>query len=183
MLELIAAHEKKVLIELKGPFSGLPDSTSMLLKPLLRQPAYPELPRLVSEVLKPYAREVLTGQILVQSFHRPYLEELKALRPDLRLIYLTLSSGRGWLQREDLQNTCLGFSGVAVRYGCLSTVAIRKLREVQGEVYAWTVDTEGALERLLVAGLDGVITNHTARAVAIRAGGRRRRCCRRAKMA
>ena len=183
VLELIVAHEKKLLIELKGPFSGLPKSTSMLLKPLLRQPAYPELPRLVSELLKPYASEVRAGQILVQSFHRPYLEDLKVLLPDLRLIYLTLSSGRGWLQQEDLQKTCLGFSGVAVRHASLDSSAIRKLQELQGDVYAWTVDSEGALESMLNAGVQGVITNHAARAVAIRRGARRRRCCRRAKMA
>ena len=170
---------------MKGPFSGLPDRTAMLLKPLLgTHRAYPELPRLVSEVLRPFLPQVRNKQIFVQSFHKPYLEELKFLLPDLQLMYLTLSTG-GWLQREDLQSRPLHFSGVSVRHGALTPEAVKLLRAMQGSVFAWTVDSESRLSVLMNA-VDGIITNRPERAVAVLAGNlpkRRKCCCTRAKLA
>lgn len=177
-----------MLIELKGPFSGLPDGTAMMLKLLgKKQPEYPELPTLVSKVLQPYVKQ-LEGNIFVQSFHRPYLEELRSLMPELQLVYLTLSSNRSWLQREDLQIP-LTFSGVSVRHTALTPDAVKELQKIQGHVFAWTVDSEISLCSMMAAGVDGVITNRPDTAVALLAEGnfsapKRRRCCRsRAKLA
>ena len=188
VLQLITAFNKKLLIELKGPFSGLPDGTAMMLKLLgKKQPEYPELPTLVSKVLQPYVKQ-LEGNIFVQSFHRPYLEELRSLMPELQLVYLTLSSNRSWLQREDLQIP-LAFSGVSVRHTALTPDAVKELQKIQGHVFAWTVDSEISLCSMMAAGVDGVITNRPDTAVALLAEGnfsapKRRRCCRsRAKLA
>ena len=182
VLKLIATLEKKLLIELKGPFSGLPDRTAMLLKPLFGKThsAYPELPRLVAEILRPYLRQVQDGQIVVQSFHMPYLQELRSLVPDLQLMYLTLSSGSGWWQREDLQRVPLNFSGVSVRHAALTPNAVKVLREVQGRVFAWTVDSESRLGEVMDFPVDGIITNWPERALALAVNAhapKRRRCC------
>ena len=152
-----------------------------------KQPEYPELPTLVSKVLQPYVKQ-LEGNIFVQSFHRPYLEELRSLMPELQLVYLTLSSNRSWLQREDLQIP-LTFSGVSVRHTALTPDAVKELQKIQGHVFAWTVDSEISLCSMMAAGVDGVITNRPDTAVALLAEGnfsapKRRRCCRsRAKLA
>eukprot|EP00435_Cladocopium_sp_Y103_P070351 s9_g35.t1 len=170
VLKLITTLEKKLLIELKGPLSGLPDRTAMLLKPLLgkKQPAYPELPRLVAEILRPYLHQVQHGEIVVQSFHMPYLQELRSLVPDLQLMYLTLSSGSGWWQREDLQTVPLSFSGLSVRHAALTPDAVKVLREVQGRVFAWTVDSESRLSEMMDIPVDGIITNCPERAAGYR---------------
>eukprot|EP00438_Fugacium_kawagutii_P032156 Skav231574 [mRNA] locus=scaffold481:223245:224405:- [translate_table: standard] len=194
VLRLITTKNKKLLIELKGPIlSGLPERTAMVLKPLLgkkhaQQPVYTQLPALVAEVLRPYLGQVQDGQIFVQSFHRPYLEEFRSLMPDLKLVYLTLSSG-GWLQREDLQNVPLNLTGVAVRHAALTPRAVKLLRERQGCVFAWTVDSESGLSAMIHAGVDGIITNRPDLALALLAdpegnsAPKRRKCCRRAKLA
>ena len=188
VLELITIEEKKVLIELKGPFSGLPQWTAAVLKPWLYHPVYPELPRLVAKVLEPYSAQVQAGQIFVQSFHRPYLEELRSLLPEVQLLYLTLSPG-GWLQREDLQAVPLKFFGVSIRHAAVTPQTVQRLRDRQGQVFAWTVDTEKGLEAMISAGVNGVITNFPDTAVALLSTNvqgsakRRRFCCARAKVA
>ncbi|CAK9051955.1 Putative glycerophosphodiester phosphodiesterase YhdW (Glycerophosphoryl diester phosphodiesterase) [Durusdinium trenchii] len=192
VLELITTHDKMLLIELKGPFSGLPTWTARALKPWVHQSAYPQLPRLVAKVLEPYAGQVRAGQILAQSFYRPYLDELRHLVPDLRLLYLTLSPASGWLQREDLQGVPLDFYGVSVRHAAVTPHSVNGLHERQGKVFAWTVDSEEHLKAVISAGVDGVITNRPDKALAVlslsntnsqRPAKRRRCCCARAKIA
>ena len=165
--------DKKVLIELKGGFSGVPDWVQRTLRRvgmLKQEPSNPGLARLVADVLLPYSHQVEEGRILAQSFHQPYLHELRGLMPSLQVMYLSLSSRLGLLEKEDLQHVGLGFSGVAVRHPSLSAQATQQLHVVQGRVFAWTVDAIDDLEAAVAVGVDGIITNYPDRAVALLAG-------------
>lgn len=178
---------RKVLIELKGGFSGVPEWVQSTLRRvgMLKkepEPAYPNLARLVAEALAPYSQQVEEGFIIAQSFHQPYLHELRHLLPSLRVLYLSLSSATGMLEKENLQHVGLGFAGVAVRHSSLTASALKRLHLTQGHVFAWTVDAVDDIEAAVAIGVDGIITNYPDRVVAILAGSlpprkRRRLCC------
>ena len=165
---------KKVLIELKGGFSGVPNWVQAALRRAgvmkKQEPSYPNLARLVAEALQPYQRQVGEGLIVAQSFYQPYLHELRDLVPSLEVMYLSLASRSGLLEKEDLQHVGLGFSGVAVRHSSLSALGTERLRLAQGRVFAWTVDATNDLEAAMEVGVDGIITNHPDKAVALLAG-------------
>ena len=166
---------RKVLIELKGGFSGVPEWVQSTLRRvgMLKkepEPAYPNLARLVAEALAPYSQQVEEGFIVAQSFHQPYLHELRHLLPSLRVMYLSLSSATGMLEKENLQHVGLGFAGVAVRHSSLTASALKRLHLTQGQVFAWTVDAVDDIEAAVAIGVDGIITNYPDRALAILAG-------------
>ena len=166
---------RKVLIELKGGFSGVPEWVQATLRRvgLLKkepEPSYPNLARLVAEALAPYSQQVEEGFIIAQSFHQPYLHELRHLLPSLPVMYLSLSSATGMLEKENLQHVGLGFAGVAVRHSSLTASALQRLHVAQGQVFVWTVDAVDDIEAAVAIGVDGIITNYPDRAVAILAG-------------
>ena len=117
-----------------------------------------------------YSQQVEEGFIVAQSFHQPYLHELRHLLPSLRVMYLSLSSATGMLEKENLQHVGLGFAGVAVRHSSLTASALKRLHLTQGHVFAWTVDAVDDIEAAVAIGVDGIITNYPDRAVAILAG-------------
>merc|ERR1719424_740777 len=88
-------------------------------------PADEALPRRLVAALRHYRREVTNNQIMVASFHRPYLEELRRLCPELPLIYLSNAVTRGWLEREDLENYRVA-DGVCVPLSLLSAEVVAK---------------------------------------------------------
>lgn len=158
---------RHVLIELKGPISGLPALPAALLRCLKKgAPANPEMVARLLAVLARYSAEVEAGRIWVQSFYMPYLQELAPRAPRaLPILYLSARSCRDCLEREDLQGTSLGLSGVSVLSRMISADAVQKLWRCHGHVLAWTVDTERQWQRMVAAGVHGIITNRPAELV------------------
>lgn len=157
--------DRRVLIELKGPFSGLP---SLVSRFVTQAPYYPRLPAAVVKLLEPYKGQVAEGRILAQSFYKPYLDELRAMLPDLTLLYLACPL---FLERERVMDSNLALDGVAVMHASLSEVSVAKLRQRHRHIFAWTVDSELDLVRLLGLGVDGLISNCPALAVELVSSG------------
>eukprot|EP00927_Polykrikos_kofoidii_P030414 TRINITY_DN26157_c0_g1_i1.p1 TRINITY_DN26157_c0_g1~~TRINITY_DN26157_c0_g1_i1.p1 ORF type:complete len:291 (+),score=29.35 TRINITY_DN26157_c0_g1_i1:206-1078(+) len=151
---------RRVLIELKGSFSGLPTPIRLMLRCFrVGSPSYANLPSSIAAALAPYSAEVDAGRVIVQSFHKPYLDELRNLAPSLSLVYLSISSSAGWLEAEDIQGSSLGFSGVAIRHASLSEEGMARIRAHHRLVFAWTVDSDAALRRVCNLKVGGIITN------------------------
>lgn len=167
VLELVIGWpgSKRVLIELKGPPTGLGWAASVgfraacMLKLCHAEPIQPELSVAVARILERYEAQVKGGHIVAQSFCRPYLEQLRELVPSLKLLYLSISCCSGPLEKEDLANMDLGFAGVAVRHASLSHTRIVRLRSYHHMVFAWTVNSDKDVSKLLQLGIDGVITD------------------------
>jgi len=168
VLELVMGWpggERRILIELKGPFGGLP----ALLGSVLRRtgvlhheaPVYSELPAVLAAALKPYKAAVDSGRVLVQSFYMPYLKELHKLMSGLPLLYLTLSATSGWLEREHVLETAVhnGLVGISARNTFLSADTVARLHSLGLLVFAWTVDEPEVMVQAKGKGVDGLITN------------------------
>jgi glycerophosphoryl diester phosphodiesterase len=180
------APARKVVLELAGPKSGLPAlgraaAWAGSLQELRDCPAYEALPRHLVVALRGYRREVASKRILVASFHRPYLDELQHLCPELALIYLSNATAQGWLEREDLENHRVA-DGVCVPLSYLSAEVVAKLRKHHDMVLGWENSRSGAsLERALSLSIDGIRTTNADLAVEVfeRAGFKSARtdCC------
>lgn len=160
---------RRILIELKGPFSGLPRAIGFPLRAfrlLHPAPFYEKLASAVAALLGHYTAELEASRIVVQSFCRPYLDELRALAPSMKLLYLSASPGSRWLELEDMEGAALQrFDGLSIRHAAVTAQHVAGLRRHHGIVYVWTVDTEADIISAIGLGVDGIITNRPEVAV------------------
>lgn len=171
VLELVLGWpgQRRVLVELKGPFSGLARGARLAARALgLAAPAYGGLARALAALLAPRAAAVREGRVVAQSFHRPYLDELHELVPELKLLYL---SPLGFLETEDLENSDLNLDGLAVKHTNLTRDKLSRLRRCHRTVLAWTVDSKRDLLSMISLKVDGLITNRPEIAVELLAAG------------
>lgn len=172
VLELVLGWpgRRRVLIELKGPFSGILRLAQLAVRLTGHSaPHYAGLADAVAARLAPHRAAVLEGRVVAQSFHRPYLDELHALLPELQLLYL---SPLGWLETEDLGRGDSKLAGIAVRHTGLSKEKICRLRKSHSIIFAWTVDSESDIASMMALGVDGLITNRPELVIDMLAGRR-----------
>lgn len=98
----------------------------------------------------------LTNKLVVQSFDWKWLEQYHALEPKQTLAALG-SKELGDEQLAKLPAT--GASIVAWSHADLNQEVIAKLHNLGYRVWAWTVNEPADWERLLAAGIDGIITD------------------------
>lgn len=160
--------DRRVLIELKGPVSGL---TALFRTALMRFGPFPhpygKLAATLVDTLAPFRADVEVGRIWAQSFHLPYLLELQTLLPKLQVLYLSPMSSAGFVETANLRGNNLGLAGVAVMHLSVSTVGVRTLQKRQGKVFIWTPDSPKAIRAAIVRGVDGIITNRPAEALKV----------------
>ncbi|CAE8643807.1 unnamed protein product [Polarella glacialis] len=119
-------------------------------------------------------------RIIFQSFHRPYLEELRSLQaslpgaqPRLCLLYLCLTP---WGMMQELEGPGESFlDGVAVHHLALSARNVAQLRAKGRLVFSWTVDHLDQLQRVAALGVDGVISNRPDLALIVQQ--QQQQCC------
>lgn len=101
-------------------------------------------------------------RVLVSSFDVEILERLRAEDPSIRIGLLSKAPGSPRLAQAR------GFEVVALRFGAVSAEVLEDARARGVRVWAWTLDEEQAMERLLPAGIDAVITNDVPLAQAVK---------------
>lgn len=109
------------------------------------------------ELLK---RKRLLGDVVVQAFDWQYLVDCHKLRPDLVICAL----GQGKLTPERMDKIDMtGASAIGWNFKTLGEPEIRAIHDRGKKAWAWTVDDEGEVRRLVAAGVDGIITNIPAK--------------------
>ena len=83
------------------------------------------------------------------------LSRLKEIAPELEVRY-TIETPKQWAKFLDLPNAT---GGVCMERRLIDEDRARLLVESGLNVYCWTVDNQGEAQRLLAAGVDGVISN------------------------
>jgi glycerophosphoryl diester phosphodiesterase len=122
----------------------------------------------------------LVERTVVSSFHVRSLRELAALEPTLQRGFTYPFDRRGIAQRRLLAPvTAAGLVGIRralplriarmlarayagtamLHHSVVSRAAVERAHACGAAVFAWTVDDEAALRRVVDAGVDGVITN------------------------
>lgn len=127
-----------------------------------------KVPGLEETVLQVIAAAAAWPWVMVSSFHRPVVEKLKALAPQLACALVS----RETAVKEDSAAFMdaaarLGVSAVALWHPHIDETVTAAAHRRGLAVHAWTVDQPQEIQRLARAGIDAIITNDPAAAAAL----------------
>ena len=103
----------------------------------------------------------LTGRTFVQSFHPEVFAQVRALDPDLQLVYLSSSVVYVSAVRA------AGADIASVRLSAPGAAHVATHHAYGVPIYAWTADTVAEPQRAWSVGVDSVITDVPGTAVAL----------------
>ena len=107
------------------------------------------------------------NDVMVWSFLPPALEAMRQAEPRLSGSLLIPPQTMGnWPSMRELA-VRLGMQAVSVYHLNLDADIVAQARRSGLAVYAWTADTEADIQRLIDLDVDGIVTNHPARALAL----------------
>ncbi len=113
----------------------------------LKEPGFEEA---AAELIKQYAD---TKKVMVSGFHTEMLNRVYELIPGVRLGFIYNRT-----QDEELRhNSPIDF--VIPQFRLASRELIEEVHDEDLQVYAWTVNDESEMRRLLSLGVDGIITD------------------------
>jgi glycerophosphoryl diester phosphodiesterase len=115
-------------------------------------PAPEEFARLVLEAVR---RHGLERRVIVQSFDFRTLDAMRRLAPEIRLAALFERDARDFetIARE------AGAGIAAPHYRLVTPAKVQAAHEAGLQVVPWTANTEDVWDRLIAAGVDGIITD------------------------
>jgi glycerophosphoryl diester phosphodiesterase len=117
------------------------------------QPAPEEYARLVAEMIRKHRLE---RRVIVQSFDFALLRALRAVAPELRRAALYAGLPREF---PDLAKEAGDTQIVSPHYSLVTGERVRRAREARLEVVPWTANTPEMWDKLIEAGVDGIITD------------------------
>ena len=95
----------------------------------------------------------MKDQCVIASMNLDILERMNALAPDLPTIYITALQPPEQYD-QDIPNA------YSVKSVSLSAEKVRKMHSWEKAVYAWTINSEETLQKILRYGVDGIITDN-----------------------
>lgn len=95
----------------------------------------------------------MKDQCVIASMNLDILERMNALAPELPTIYITALQPPEQYD-QDLPNA------YSVKSVSLSAEKVRKMHSWEKAVYAWTINSEETLQKILRYGVDGIITDN-----------------------
>jgi glycerophosphoryl diester phosphodiesterase len=137
----------------------------------------------LDELAATFGRHGVTGRTVVSSFHAPSLRTVARSEPRVRIGFTYPEdrfgvSRRAWLHpavRAGLRTMRAsvphrlgrmldraGASALMLQHMLVTPAAVRRAHALGAPVLAWTVDERPDLERVLAAGVDGIVTNDPA---------------------
>jgi glycerophosphoryl diester phosphodiesterase len=130
---------------------------------------------LIAEIKAPgmeaaVAKAILEAEALewasVCSFFPQSLEAVRAVEP--RLPCALILPGEAMALWPWWRNVCrrLSLQGVSVQHNALTARTVRSVQRAGLALYAWTVDDEDAIRRVLAMGVGGVVSNYPERVLA-----------------
>lgn len=108
------------------------------------------------------------SHVAVHSFDHRSISRMAALVPSI---------SRGVLQGSYMVDNCIGLRSASAadlwqHFELIDAALVAEVHDCGGRVIAWTANEERDWERLAVAGVDAICTDHVARLVRWRDGGR-----------
>jgi glycerophosphoryl diester phosphodiesterase len=126
----------------------------------------PGFEQIAVELIRSYGDPQKT---LISTFDTDTLAKVQDLFPDLQLGYIYNRT-----QDEEARHNC-PIEVVIPQFRLASRELISEVHDEGLKVFAWTVNEENEIERLLELGIDGIITDHPERVVAVLARNARKR--------
>jgi glycerophosphoryl diester phosphodiesterase len=136
----------------RGSFLFNIEMKSQPAKPELQPPAEPYA-RLVAEAVR---KHKLERRVIVQSFDFALLRALRAVAPELRRAALYAGLPREF---PDLAKDAGEAPVVSPHYSLVTPERVKRAHEAGLEVIPWTANTPELWDKLIDAGVDGIITD------------------------
>ncbi len=136
----------------RGSFLFNIEMKSQPAKPELQPPAE-QYSRLVAEAVR---KHKLERRVIVQSFDFALLRALRGVAPELRRAALYAGLPREF---SELAKEAGDAPVVSPHYSLVTGERVRRAHEVRLEVVPWTANTPELWDRLIEAGVDGIITD------------------------
>lgn len=160
-------QEVPTLGEVLDLLAGTETGVDVEIKNLPGEPAYePAGPTIVSAVLE--ALEGFEGPVLVSSFDASTVRSVRLSAPGIATGLLTLGTEGASAGLEVVRAQGHRWILPHIRALDADDAFLRAARERDVLLGTWTVDDEGAMERLFAMGVDAVVTNRPAIGVAAR---------------
>lgn len=122
-------------------------------------PDFDETDRLAAAVAAHLAERGDDARWLISGFHRPTVDAMRTLRPEVRTAWLTIG-----VRPQDVAATArslamAGHSAINPWTDLLTKDCVDRMHESGLQVYCWTVDDPARMRELIDWGVDGIITN------------------------
>ena len=109
-------------------------------------------PNLVRKVVRIIEEQEFTENCVLTSMNYKFLEQAKALNPEIRTGY-TMNMTYGDLENMD------GADFFPVKYTYITERFVEKVHALGKEVYAWTLNYQGDIQRMVNCKVDNIITD------------------------
>ena len=107
----------------------------------------------------------MASQVCISSFVLDYLWQVRRLNPAIAIAAVV-----GWTETEPLHMPLdLPLDGYNPRHTLVTNEQVQSLRQAGLDVYPWTVNDEADMQRLMCAGVTGIITDFPQRLRRLRA--------------
>src|SRR5205085_2124574 len=110
-------------------------------------------------------------RVIASSFSLASIDAVKAAAPSMATGWLTIAAvDQRWAMELAVER---GHDALHVQYQAVDAALVDRAHAMGLAVLAWTVDDPDEMRRLTEAGVDSIVTNDVALAVAVRASGQR----------
>lgn len=136
-----------------------------------QDPDFDETDMLAATVAGYLAERGDDSRWLISCFHRPTVDAMRTLRPEVRTAWLTMG-----VRPEDYEKTARslansGHTALHPYFGHLTRECIEVFHAHGVQVNSWTVDDPAVMARLVEWGIDGLCTNVPDVALSVLASG------------
>jgi len=149
---------------LKEVFEEFPEMRMVVeMKPALRSPA-PALCNMIRD-------HGMTNKVIVASFWAPFMKEFRGL---CGAVATSASISAGDLKKFLLGNSAndnsVGATAIEVPYQFITEALVKKARERNLKIHAWTVNNPADMNRMIGLGVDGIMTDYPGPLLALLTG-------------
>lgn len=120
------------------------------------EPDFDDAATVADGVVAEVARRGIGARILVSSFHRPTIDRVRSLDPDLATAFLYADPDGVGMLAAAVEH---GHGAIHPWFGFVDAALVDAAHAAGVAVNVWTVDDPEAMLRLAEAGVDGIVTN------------------------
>ena len=117
---------------------------------------YPGLERKVVDAIHQYEAN---DWVVVQSFNENSVIRTRAMDPALITYYLMGKNFTDFYEQMPAEMATLPYHGIAVHHSGIDAEKTQKVHELGYKLLVWTVNEEEDIQRMIAAGVDGIITD------------------------
>lgn len=137
-------------------FEAINGRTVLLIEIKDGDEEYPGLERKVVDAIHHYEAN---DWVVVQSFNENSVIRTREMDPSLSTYYLLGRNFVAFYEQLPTEMAKLPYDGIAVHHSVIDAEKTEKIHELGYKLLVWTVNEEEDMQRMMAAGVDGIITD------------------------